>query len=323
VTGAADLVVSAPGKAFLIGEYLVLEGGPAVVTAVNRRAVARTGPPGQASPLLTRATERALAAVGGASCDAVDVDTGRFHERDAKLGLGSSAATAVAAVGLVFARHGLDPAAQRARICEVADEAHRAAQGGQGSGADVAAAAYGGTLLFRRQPDGRRDCAPLELPDDLRLVYVWTGAPVSTAAMVGRARRFARADAGAYRGVIDDLDGAAWSFVTALQVGDLAAAIESVKRYGQAMRRLGDQMATSIVTPPLAAIAALAEELGGAAKPSGAGGGDIGIAFFADGRAAQEFVRRLDERLRVLDLRTDHDGIALEPPPRETRRRSQ
>ena len=35
--------VSAPGKAFLIGEYAVLEGAPAVVTAVDVRAVAHAG----------------------------------------------------------------------------------------------------------------------------------------------------------------------------------------------------------------------------------------------------------------------------------------
>ena len=34
-------VVTAPGKLFLIGEYAVLEGGPAVLAAVNRRAVAQ------------------------------------------------------------------------------------------------------------------------------------------------------------------------------------------------------------------------------------------------------------------------------------------
>ena len=32
--------VSAPGKAFLIGEYAVLEGVPALITAVDVRAVA-------------------------------------------------------------------------------------------------------------------------------------------------------------------------------------------------------------------------------------------------------------------------------------------
>lgn len=37
------LRASAPGKLFLCGEYAVLEGAPAVLTAIDRRAVARFG----------------------------------------------------------------------------------------------------------------------------------------------------------------------------------------------------------------------------------------------------------------------------------------
>ena len=48
--------VSAPGKLFLIGEYGVLEGQPAVVAAVDRRVVGRLVPDlAPASPLVARA----------------------------------------------------------------------------------------------------------------------------------------------------------------------------------------------------------------------------------------------------------------------------
>ncbi|MEY4583034.1 MAG: hypothetical protein RL701_7737, partial [Pseudomonadota bacterium] len=40
VSGSPKLVVSAPGKLMVIGEYAVLEGAEAVVAAVDRRAYA-------------------------------------------------------------------------------------------------------------------------------------------------------------------------------------------------------------------------------------------------------------------------------------------
>ena len=39
--GAVQMIATAPGKLILTGEYAVLDGAPAVVVAVDRRAVAR------------------------------------------------------------------------------------------------------------------------------------------------------------------------------------------------------------------------------------------------------------------------------------------
>jgi len=46
-----------------------------------------------------------------------------------------------------------------------------------------------------------------------------------------------------------------------------------------ALARLGDETGIPIVTPPLARLIAAARRVGAVAKPSGAGGGDCGIAF--------------------------------------------
>ena len=58
----------------------------------------------------------------------------------------------------------------------------------------------------------------------------------------------------------------------------------------------------------MARAAELARSLGGAAKPSGAGGGDLGVAFFADERAARDFAARCPEGLLVLDLQLGATG---------------
>src|SRR5207244_938155 len=73
----------------------------------------------------------------------------------AKIGLGTSAATTVAVVAAVLAAHGvaIDRPTFRRQVFRLALVAHTRAQGGRGSGIDVAAAAHGGLIEYGR-------CAP-------------------------------------------------------------------------------------------------------------------------------------------------------------------
>jgi len=56
---------------------------------------------------------------------------------------------------------------------------------------------------------------------------------------------------------------------------------------------LGQDAGVPIVLPSFAAADARARALGGAAKPSGAGGGDIGVAAFRDAAASRTFAAEL------------------------------
>ena len=138
-------VVAAPGKIFLVGEYAVLDGGVAVLAAVSRYAVAQYVPGTEPqSAVVGEAVKRSLTAIGEASAalppGSVLVDTDAFCQGKFKIGLGSSAATAVATVGAMFETAGLSIEHMQDEVFSTAEAAHRAAQGGVGSGADVAAA---------------------------------------------------------------------------------------------------------------------------------------------------------------------------------------
>src|SRR5690606_21597860 len=65
-----------------------------------------------------------------------------------KLGLGSSAAVATALAAALAAAGGIRP--DRELLFDLASSAHRTAQGGTGSGGDVAASVYGGLLFYTR-----------------------------------------------------------------------------------------------------------------------------------------------------------------------------
>lgn len=149
------MIASAPGKLILTGEYAVLEGAPALVVAVNRRAIARkrVDPhlrPHGTSPFLIAVADE-IAARRGATDPAtiaameIAVDSTQFFDGALKLGLGSSAAVTVAATALALGSADPD------EVFAIASAAHARAQGPRGtrgSGADIAAAVRGGVIAY-------------------------------------------------------------------------------------------------------------------------------------------------------------------------------
>jgi phosphomevalonate kinase len=312
-------VVIAPGKIFLVGEYAVLEEGPAVLAAVTRHAVAQYLPGmDPMSNVVREAVQHARAEIGEAASalppGSVLVDTDDFQQGNQKIGLGSSSATAVATVGAVFESAGISVAPNRSRIYAIALAAHRAAQGGAGSGADVAAAVHGGFIKVERRPLGPPLVEPLTPPAGLNLVVFWTGQAVSTTNMIEGVQKFARRDPVAYRQMIDNLREIAEKFVDELQAGSATGAVAVAGRYGRRLAVLGAAASVPIVTDAFTRAAELATELGGIAKPSGAGGGDIGIAMFATPETARLFARALPKPLAPLDVDLDRLGVRRRLP---------
>jgi phosphomevalonate kinase len=67
--------------------------------------------------------------------------------------------------------------------------------------------------------------------------------------------------------------------VRALEQGDDQALLRQVGDARRLLAALDDEVGLGIFTPRLTALCDAAEAVGGAAKPSGAGGGDCGIAL--------------------------------------------
>ena len=306
-------LVLAPGKLFLAGEYSVLEGGVAVLASASRFALAQFLPELEpASPLVAEATSRARAALGEVAAAVPEgcsrVSTDGFSLDGVKLGLGSSAATAVAAAGALLEFAGVSLAVNRELLFSVADAAHRAVQGGVGSGADVATAVYGGFVRFIRLPDSAPVISRVMPPPGLRLVVFWTRKPARTAELVAEVRYFAEQAPASYAQRMSALRGAADGFAEAFSAGDARGVIRWADVCHHALDDLGRAAELPIVTPEVAAAAALARSLGGAAKPSGAGGGDLGVAFFAEPEGANTFTARCPQSLLVLDLQLGVTG---------------
>jgi phosphomevalonate kinase len=295
---------SAPGKLMVSGEYVVLDGAVALVAAADARAFVRWRDTKESSAIRDpRAADsgasgiavlppevvatRALAEgqLGLASTphdDALRLDVSDLRRDGRKLGLGSSAAAAAATAGAVFARAGrdLDDGAVRTAMLAVAFAGHRSVAP-EGSGADVAASVLGGLVRFRRDAASGEilEATPVTLPRAVQVRVVWTGREARTSALVRQVKALAETSPVAYARAMGTLAEAA------------ARLADAVAAHHAAMAALGEAADAPIVEAGLSSAATLAHSFGGAAKPSGAGGGDVALAFFADFAAADAFTR--------------------------------
>lgn len=316
---------SAPGKILVAGEYAVIDGAEAILIAVDRRAIGRVSDRAvELSPFLDAARAELARALGPsdpavAAAARVIVDTSALHAGAVKLGLGSSAAATVAALGaaLATAGHPVDPPA----VHGLAHRAHRAAQaslGAPGSGADIAASTYGGALAVRRAgtEDAPLAVRPLALPADLALVAVWTGAAADTATLVARVRGLRGRDRAAYDRAVRPIAEGAGALMRAFEAGSARTAVAAWAAAAEAIAGLGRAAGVELESPVHRQLRGLAEACGGACKPTGAGAGDIALAAFETEAAAAAF-RRDAEAAGMLcpDLRVDPAGIQASRAP--------
>lgn len=263
-------VIRAPGKLVLLGEYAVLDGVPAVVAAIDHGVVC-TVHAGQGIRTPGDDTFVCEALLGAPPALYEFDDWNPVLGIGGKPGFGGSAAATVAAC-LAAGRSGMD-----------AFDVHAKVQGG-GSGIDVAASLWGGV---RRYQLGQRVAGSgMDLP---AFSVIWSGQSSRTAPRVhqylawpGRAAFCARMQQIVDRYEADPVEAIADGY-------DLLCAMsrEAGIEYDlTAFQRIDEIAAT----------------YGGAAKPSGAGGGDIAVAVFAS-----------DEDRRGFEVVCAADGLVVIP----------
>ncbi len=304
----------APGKLVLLGEYAVLEGGPAWVAAVDRMVTAEALPReagrgsilhalGDRERVLEAAwsdnrwafaepgwalAAEAMTAAFGAEAPSLRIDSRSFFLTDstatAKAGFGSSAAVVASILRLG------DPDASADDLFARARAVHHAAQGNLGSGIDIAASVYGGVLAYRLE-NGVPLAESLPIPPGLALRAVWMGAPASTPELVGRVLEWKTSSPLAFDVCMGALVDTAADAQLAVRAGDASAIVELAGEYGRRLEELGVASQAPIVT---AAMRELAAAVGRHArvKPSGAGGGDVALVF-----ATTDRMDDLDRRL--------------------------
>jgi len=338
------IVASAPGKLVLTGEYAVLEGAPAIVLALDRRARvtlrdnAGTGYVIDAPDLgvhdalgyldgqqhchwsgvdatttdrlaLVASVLETMALDGGLPGFHVTLDTHTFFftaSAHHKLGLGSSAALTVALAGAVHARAGRGaPSAGRLLA------AHRRVQGGRGSGLDIAASLTGGAIVYCLRA-GQPQITPVPWPTGLQFACAWSGKAASTGVFLRRLAAWRERVPARYTALMRELTLCAEAAAAAFADNVISTLLEAVTAYAAGLARLGVASGLDIVSAEHRVLAAIAAECGVVYKTSGAGGGDIGIALTVDAERLQAFRQRVTQAgLQILDVQLEPHGLQV------------
>jgi phosphomevalonate kinase len=287
--------LSVPGNLLLCGEYAILEpGGLGLCLAVERRVrlTARPAPAFSLVSVLGREERHGLDglpacvleacrdAFGSASSPpplACRVDSSDFFGADgAKLGFGSSAAVAVGLAAL-FLVTALGEAGAAGACLPVALAAHRAFQGGRGSGYDVYASYHGGCGLF--SGGAIPQFQPVRMPSGLRFVTIRGPRPESSGNAAARYRALRETEpavTGRFLPVSNRL------VRRTAAAAEPAAFVAALGRTALPGCWIGRRLGIPAEPPALAARLAVLRAAGWVAKASGAGG-ETAVAVRMDG----------------------------------------
>jgi phosphomevalonate kinase len=312
-----DRTLSAPGKLFLSGEYAVLWGGTARILAVGPRvhAFVRPRPDRQVDIVLADGRLSGTATPAGVKWERPPTDAFHFVARTLdlalrlvgtegpgfsvafepsplvngqKLGLGSSARAAVLAAEA--ARYGLQTSYDTLKLSLLA---HADAQGGKGSGGDVAASFAGGLVRYQRYDVSKLLAAsnrggliaaidqspPVELSRAgepvFPLLYAYSGKAASTTSLVKQVEQ-ALGEAGRRR-FVERSDGLGEALENGLLRRDFASVQASSDELQSLLWELG-----ATKDEGLERILGIARTFNCAGKQSGAGGGDGALLFAPD-----------------------------------------
>ena len=211
-----------------------------------------------------------------------------------KYGLGSSGAVTVATVKALNLYYDLKM--DRLTQFKIAALAHLAVQG-NGSCGDIAASCYGGWLAFstfdhewvlRKQQEWtltqlltsdwpELSIRPLIVPKSLRLLIGWTGSPASTSDLVAQVNQSKEAKEKGYAKFLADSKDCVNRLIDGFLNEDSRTIKKMITENRKLLVGLSSLTGVTIETPALKKLCDLAETYRGAAKSSGAGGGDCGI----------------------------------------------
>lgn len=257
-----------------------------------------TGDDGEAAHVITAIeTVADLLTERGLSVPPLSVAvTSTLHENGRKYGLGSSGAVTVATIAAVASYCGLELSPDaRFRLALLAT----ARIDPKGSGGDLAAGTWGGWIAYRapdrafvldlarsrgveealRTPWPGFEVRQLPPPNGLSLEVGWTGNPASTTSLVAGLHRRTWRGTPSHQKFVETTADFVHAAIGALEAGDGEGLLHQIRRARQELARLDDEVGLGIFTPELTVLCDAAEAAGGAAKPSGAGGGDCGIAL--------------------------------------------
>lgn len=280
--------IRVPGKVMLSGEYAVMYGAKSVLVPVPRFievAEINQSPDSAYSPAVQAALNHRIPEITEFEdmhdLPQLKIDCDQFFIRDKdeiiKLGLGCSAAEAVGVIALRFERAGKPFSKYKEDILKHSLKAHNLAQGGLGSGADIAACAYGVPIKYRiDQGDYQLETITINTAaSQLPMNLLWSGKSADTREMVNHFQSWVNKGDSQTKGLLANLIRASNNLADAWFYTSIEDLFDLLNHHGMAMRECALASGIAYEIPIHKEIEHWAERHGGRAKPTGAGGGDM------------------------------------------------
>ena len=245
-----------------------------------------------------------------------------------KYGLGSSAAVVTAVVASILWKCFQEPPS-KALIFKLASIAHVTTQG-NGSGADIAASCYGGFLKYTSFQANwliteyenmssirtlvEKDWPYLSiekftLPKSIYFYVGWTGKAASTAKLVDEILKLKSKNLGFYQTFLEKSEKAVQLIFHGLKNRDTSSLLKGIEINRRCLKELGTIANVDIETDKLKILIEIAKQYGAAGKPSGAGGGDCGIAFATSNQMGKNLVQAWETAgIKPLNIQSTTEG---------------
>ncbi|MGY3766446.1 phosphomevalonate kinase [Vagococcus vulneris] len=216
-----------------------------------------------------------------------------------KYGLGSSGAVTIATIKAILSFYEINYTAEL--LYKLAAITHLSLNS-NGSFGDLAASSYEGwvayscfnrewALNYMTHPDFSISAMlqekwpqlmiqQLSAPTDLRLLIGWTGSPASTTFLVDQINDEQSEMNGFYRQFLTDSRECVNALITAFKDNNIKKIQDCIRINRRLLQSLAASSGVDIETETLTNLCSSAEKVNGAAKSSGAGGGDCGIVLF-------------------------------------------
>lgn len=226
----------------------------------------------------------------------LSVESELDNAKGKKYGLGSSGAVTVATIKALLQFYDIPHTPEL--VYKLASLAHLSVKS-NGSFGDIAASCYTGWIAyscFDREWVKEKQAETtitellalpwpdlmirhLNVPKHVRLLIGWTASPASTTHLVDKVNEKRQDMADFFPHFLAESKTTVQSLIDAFDQNNIQAIKDGIRKNRALLRMLAAHSGISIETPLLEKLVATAESLGGAAKSSGAGGGDCGIAI--------------------------------------------
>lgn len=258
--------------------------------------------------------------------NSVKMPGGSYH----KVGFGSSAAITVAVIGAILEFHGIPVKKNKEKIYKLATIAHFLGQGKIGSGFDIAAATFGGAIEYKRfdkqwlQEELEKntleeitekewpgfEAKKLVLPKNFEFVVAFSGKSASTKELVNKMNAFKENKKEEYFKIIEEIKKTTQKLIGAINISGEKKITELIHNNRVLLKELGEKSGNNLETKELSKIIETINSLGGAAKFSGAGGGDCAIGVCFSKEKKQEIFGALKEKgLNPLQVNISNKGV--------------